>query len=96
MPPPRIFLPELVLTVVAVTLLAVLFAIFLREYLRTKARFSLGLTIFAGIFLVKEGLRVLQVLGRAADLPVIGPRVGMFVALGEVVALATLLYLVSR
>ena len=87
---------ELVLTIVSVTLLAILLAIFWREWRRTKARFSLGLVLFAGVFFVKELLRVLQVLGKAEGLPVIGPRVAALVALAEVVALGTLLYLVSR
>lgn len=89
-------LPELILTVVSVTLLAILLFIFLQEWRRTRARFSLGLALFAGVFLVKEALRVLQVIGRAEGIPIVGPRVSLLVSLGEVVALAVLLYLVAR
>ena len=87
---------ELLLTVISVTLLAVLLFIFWREYRLTKARFSLGLVLFAGVFFVKELLRVLQIIGRAEGLPLIGRGVPFIVALAEVVALAVLLYLVSR
>lgn len=86
----------LLLTVVSVTLLAILLFIFWGEWRRTRARFSLGLVVFAGIFLLREALNVLQVLGRAEGVPVIGRRVGFIVALAQVVALAMLLYLVSR
>lgn len=87
---------ELLLTVISVTLLAVLLVIFWREWRQTKARFSLGLVLFAGVFFLKELLRVLQILGRAEGLPVIGRGIPLLVALAEVIALAVLLYLVSR
>lgn len=87
---------EIVLTVVSVTLLAILLFIWWGEYRRTRARFTLGLVLFAGVFLVKELLRVLIIIGRAEGVPVIGPGISLIVALAEVVALATLLYIVSR
>lgn len=87
---------ELVLTVVSVTLLAILLFIWWQEYRRTRARFTLGLVLFAGVFLLKELLSVLIVLDRADRVPVIGPRISVIVTLGQVLALATLLYIVSR
>ena len=93
---PKFPIGELLLTVVSVTLLAVILVIFLREWRRTRARFSLGLALFAVVFLVKESLHVLQVLDKADGVPVIGRGIGFLVELGEVVALGLLLYLVSR
>lgn len=93
---PKLPVGELLLTVVSVTLLAILLFIFLREWRRTRAQFSLGLVLFAAVFLVKELLRVLQILGSADGVPLVGRGIPFLVALGEVVALSVLLYLVSR
>ena len=87
---------ETLLSVVNLALLTALFAIFLQQWRRTKSTFSLGLVLFAGVFLLKELLSVLQFLGRATDLPVIGPRVQVLLTLSEAVALAILLFIVAR
>ena len=87
---------ELVLTVVSVTLLAILVFIWWGEYRRTRARFTLGLLAFASVFLVRELLSVLIVLDRADRVPVIGPGISLIVTFAQVVALGLLLYLVSR
>jgi hypothetical protein len=89
-------LAELLLTLVSVVLLAILLYVWMREHARTKARFTLGLVLFAGVFLLKESLHVLEVLGRAEGVPLVGTRIGFIVALGEVVALAMLVYVVAR
>lgn len=94
--PPRLPLLELTLTLASVALLAILLFIWWREWRATKARFSLGLVLFAAVFLVKEALHVLQVAGRAEGVPLIGPGIGLLVALGEVAALGMLVYLVAR
>lgn len=93
---PKVPVGELLLTVISVTLLAILLFIFWSEWRRTRARFSLGLMLFAGVFLVKEALRVLQVIGSADGVPLIGRGIAFLVALAEVIALSVLLYLVSR
>lgn len=92
----RVPLADLLLTSISVTLLAILLFIFWQEWRRTRARFSLGLVLFAGVFFVKELFRVLIVLDRGGDIPIVGPQLGMLVNVAQVVALATLLYIVSR
>src|SRR5689334_3590556 len=87
---------ETLLTIVNVALLFGLLVIFFQQWRRTKSTFSLGLVLFAGVFLLKEFLSVLQALDRAAGLPVIGTRVAVLIALAEAVALGILLYLVAR
>ena len=87
---------EALLTVANVALLFGLLVIFWQQWRRTKSTFSLGLVLFAGIFLLKELLQVLQALDRAAGLPVIGPRVALLLTLGETAALGVLLYIVAR
>jgi hypothetical protein len=87
---------ETLLTVVNLALLTGLLVIFLQQWRRTRSKFSLGLVLFAGVFLVKELLDVLKFIGRAADLPILGPRIELIVTLAEAVALAILLYIVAR
>jgi hypothetical protein len=87
---------ETLLSVVNLALLTALLVIFVQQWRRTRATFSLGLVLFAAVLVLKELLGVLQFLGRAADLPVIGPRVQVLLTLGEAIALAILLYLVAR
>lgn len=87
---------EILLSFVNVLLLFGLFVIFWSQWRRTKATFSLGLVLFAGVFLVKELIGLLRFLARANDLPVIGPRLAIVVTLGEAVALGILLYIVAR
>lgn len=87
---------ELVLTVVSVTLLGILVFIWWGEYRRSRAKFTLGLLLFAGVFLLRELLRVLIVLDRADRVPVIGPGISLLVMIAQVVALGVLLYVVSR
>jgi len=84
------------LSIVSATLLAIIMFIFLSEYRKTRARFSLGLSLFAGVFLVKELLNVVLVIDRADRVPFIGPQIQTLVLLAQVAALGTLLYLVSR
>jgi hypothetical protein len=84
------------LTVVNLALLAGLFVIFLQQWRKTRAQFSAGLALFAGVLLLRDLLQVFQVLDRASGLPVIGARVTLLLTLGETTALAILLWLVAR
>ncbi len=83
---------ETLLGIVNVLLLFGLFIIFAQQWRRTKAQFSLGLMLFAGIFVLKELLGLLQLLGRAT----LFPRVELLITLGEAVGLGILLYIVAR
>lgn len=87
---------ETLLTLVNVGLLLGLLIIFVQQWRRTRSTFSLGLVLFAAVFLLKEFLSVLQALDRAAGLPLVGPRVAVFIALGEAAALGILLYNVAK
>ena|SRR5438094_822824 len=87
---------EAILTVVNVLLLFGLLVIFLQQWRRTKSAFSLGLVLFAGVFLLKEFLQVVQAYRRAANLPVLGIGVQILIALGEAIALGILLYNVAK
>jgi len=45
---------SILLTVANIVLLAVLFVIYFRNYINLKSKFTLGLTLFAGIFLLRD------------------------------------------
>lgn len=87
---------ETILTLVNVGLLFALLLIFIQQWRRTKSAFSLGLVLFAGVFLLKEFLQMLQAYRRALGLPVLGVGVQILIALGEAVALGILLYNVAK
>lgn len=87
---------EFLLTLVNVFLLFGLSVLFLQQWRQTRAKFSLGLVLFAGILFLRELLTVLRVLGRAEGLPVVGGQFGAVLALGEAVALGILLWNVAR
>jgi hypothetical protein len=84
------------LNFVNVCLLFALLVIFWSQWRRTKAAFSMGLVLFALVFLLKELLDLLRVLGRAQGIPGVGSRIEPLVTLGEAIALAILLYIVAR
>lgn len=45
---------SIILTVANILLLAALFIIYLRNYMSLKSKFTLGLLLFAGIFLLRD------------------------------------------
>ncbi len=45
---------SIILTVANIVLLAALFIIYLRNYMSLKSKFTLGLLMFAGIFLLRD------------------------------------------
>lgn len=87
---------EFLLTLVNVLLLFGLFVLFLQQYRQTRAKFSLGLVLFAGVLFLRELLTILRVVGRSEGVPLVGPQFGALLALGEAVALGILLYHVAR
>lgn len=87
---------ELLLTIVNLALLFGLFIIFLKQYRETRAKFTLGLLAFAGVLVVKELLTVIRFLGRAADVPLVGPRLELLATLAQAIALAALLWQVAK
>src|SRR5438067_7939989 len=87
---------EALLTLLNIVLLAGLLVIFVQQYRRTKSAFSLGLVLFAGVFLLKELLQVVQAYRRAIGIATISPLAQIAIALGEAVALGILLYNVAK
>lgn len=87
---------DALLTLVNVALLLALLIIFFKQWRRTKATFSLGLVLFAVVFLLKETLGVFQAVARENAGIVSLARLDVLVALAEAVALAILLFIVAR
>lgn len=87
---------EFLLTLVNVFLLFGLSLLFLQQWRQTRAKFSLGLVLFAGVLFLRELLTILRVVGRAEGVPLVGPQFGALLALGEAIALGILLYHVAR
>lgn len=87
---------EFLLTVLIVGLLLAIFLIFLKMWRETRSKFSGGLALFAGVLLFKQLLTVLAAIEAARKLPIVGGRLQLLANVGEAIALAVLLYHVSR
>ncbi|GEM_PF-3906949 len=86
---------EFVLTLVNLGLLLALFLIFLKMWRQTRSTFSAGLTLFAGVFLLKQVVAILIAL-EPRNFPVANAQLQLLANLGEAVALGILLYIVAR
>jgi hypothetical protein len=87
---------DALLAIVNAGLLLALLIVFFKQWRRTKASFALGLVVFAAVLLVRELLGVLNAVGRAGGLPIVGPGFDLLLTVGEGIALAILLYLVVQ
>ena len=83
---------ELLLTILNFGLLLALLLVFFKMWRQTKSAFSLGLSLFAGVLLLREVLALAQALDRTGRFPWLT----LLANAGEAVALLILLYNVAR
>lgn len=87
----------LVLGLVNAGLLVALLLLFLKQYRSVQSKFTGGLLLFAAAFLVQDAARLVAFWGRAGRVRVpFLPELDLLAELLQLVAVATLIYVVTR